>query len=276
MVFSLYSFVIGNCKGRIIVITQPFKAIGAFFQALPMMLSSGLRLFILAPLLANFLLMALIYMVAISYIGGLVDYIMGYLPDWMSFVSGLFYVIFTLVMAAVMFYSFSMGVNILAAPFMAFLAEKVEERETGKTFDDALTMSSLMATIGRSIQRELQKILYFVPRFVLLLLLSFIPLVNFITPILLLLFSAWMLALQYMDYSFDNNKVSFHEMRMALRTKPLLCWSFGGIVMLALMVPFFNLFVMPVAVVAATLLWISVFRPQYGNASLSDRVDGSF
>ncbi|MBJ7536431.1 sulfate transporter CysZ [Marinomonas transparens] len=259
------------------MITQPFKAAGAFLRAFPLVFSSELRLFILAPLLANFLLVGLLYLVAFSYFQSLMDFVMGYLPDWVSFLNWLLYLIFGAIISAVLFYSFSVGVNILAAPFMAFLAEKVEEKETGKTFDEGLTASVLIAIIGRSLQRECQKILYFLPRFILLLLLSFIPLVNVIAPVLLLLFSAWMLSLQYMDYAFDNNKVKFHDMRMTLRSKPLLCWTFGGIVMVCLTIPLFNLFVMPIAVVAATLLWISVFRSQHGDfSSLLDRTNGSF
>lgn len=258
------------------MITHPFKAAGAFLKAFPLVFSKDLRLFILAPLLANFVLVGLLYMVAFSYFQTLMDSAMGYLPEWVSFLNWLFYLIFAAIISVLLFYSFSVGVNILAAPFMAFLAEKVEEKETGKVFDETLTTSVIMSIIARSLQRELQKIWYFLPRFILLLLLSFIPLVNVIAPVLLLLFSAWMLSLQYMDYAFDNNKVKFHDMRMALRSKPLLCWTFGGIVMVCLTIPFFNLFVMPIAVVAATLLWISVFRSQHGDFSaLLDRTNGT-
>lgn len=249
------------------MITQPFKAAGAFLKALPLSVSPGLRIFIVVPLLANCVLMFLLVMVAKSYFNDLMTMAMGYLPSWLAFLSWLFYLIFAALISVLLFYSFSVGINILAAPFMAFLAEKVEERQTGKVFDEALTFKSIMAITGRTLQRETQKILYFVPRFILLLLLSFIPLVNVVAPVLLLLFSAWMLALQYMDYAFDNNKVAFHDMRQMLRAKPLLCWTFGGIVMVGLTIPLLNLFVMPIAVVAATLLWISVFRPQHGDSS---------
>jgi len=226
--------------------------------------------------LANFFLMGLIYMVAFSYFQSLLDSAMGYVPEWVSFLNWLFYLIFGAIISVLLFYSFSVGINILAAPFMAFLAEKVEEKQTGKIFDEELTATVVLLIIGRSLQRELQKILYFLPRFILLLLLSFIPIVNVIAPVLLLLFSCWMLSIQYMDYAFDNNKVKFHDMRMALRTKPLLCWTFGGIVMVGLTIPFFNLFVMPIAVVAATLLWISVFRSEHGDFSaLLDRSNGT-
>ncbi|WP_133012594.1 sulfate transporter CysZ [Marinomonas flavescens] len=257
------------------MITQPFKAAGAFLKALPLAISPGLRVFIVVPLLANFALMALLYMVALSYFNDLMTMAMGYLPNWLAFLHWLFYLIFAALISVLLFYSFSVGINILAAPFMAFLAEKVEERQTGKVFDEALNAKALMVITGRTLQREMQKILYFLPRFILLLLMSFIPLVNVVAPVLLLLFSMWMLSLQYMDYAFDNNEVKFHDMRQMLRTKPLLCWTFGGIVMVGLTIPLLNLFVMPIAVVAATLLWISVFRPQDVEvSSLVGRTDG--
>lgn len=247
------------------MISHPFTTIGAFFQALPMLLSSRLRLFLLAPILANILLMSLLFFVAMSYMSVAVDALMNYMPDWLSFLSWLFYLAFNIVIGALMFYSFSVGVNILAAPFMAFLAEKVEERETGKQFDEELNFSGFMQMVGRSLKRELQKLAYFLPRFLGLLLLSMIPVVNVVASFLLMLFSAWMLALQYMDYAFDNNKVDFSEMRAALRSTPLVCWTFGFIMMVAIPIPVLNLFVMPIAVVAATLLWIKLYSDRYGS-----------
>lgn len=270
-----WSFISIEEKVIRILITQPFKVAKAFLRAMSLILSKELRLFILVPLLANFALMGLIYMIAFSYFQGLLDSMMGYVPEWLSFLNWLFNLIFGVVVSVFLFYSFSVGINILAAPFMAFLAEKVEEKETGKTFDEKLTVNVILSIAGRSLQREGQKILYFLPRFLLLVLLFVIPAVNAVAPILLLLFSCWMLSIQYMDYAFDNNKVTFHDMRMALRSKPLLCWIFGGIVMVGLTIPFFNLFVMPIAVVAATLLWVSVFRSQHGDFSaLLDRSNG--
>ena len=247
------------------MITHPFSAISAFAKALPLLLSRRLRLFLLAPILANIALMGLLYTVALSYMGGAVDEMMGYVPEWMSFLNWLFYVLLNIAIGLLMFYSFSVGVNILAAPFMAFLAEKVEEHQTGKQFDEDFSAMGLMKIAGRSLKRELQKLAYFIPRFLGLLLLSFIPVVNVVTSVLIVMFSAWMLALQYMDYAFDNNKVPFHDMRAALREKPLLCWTFGFIVMLGVTIPFLNLFVMPIAAVAATLLWIKLFSERFVN-----------
>ncbi|CUB03616.1 sulfate transporter CysZ [Marinomonas fungiae] len=247
------------------MITHPFSAVGAIIEAFPLLLSRRLRLFLLAPIFANIALMVLLYTVALSYMGVAVDEMMGFLPEWLSFLNWLFYLLLNIVVGLLMFYSFSVGVNILAAPFMAFLAEKVEERQTGKQFDEDMSFAGLMLIAGRSLKRELQKLAYFLPRFLGLLLLSFIPVINVVAPFLLVLFSAWMLALQYMDYAFDNNKIPFPEMRASLREKPLLCWTFGFIVMFAVTIPFLNLFIMPIAVVAATLLWIKLFSERFVN-----------
>lgn len=247
------------------MLSHPFSAVNAFIKAFPLLLSSRLRLFLLAPVVANIALIALLYMVAVSYMSVAVEELMSYLPDWMSFLNWLFYVLLNIVLGLLMFYSFSVGVNILAAPFMAFLAEKVEEHQTGKQFDEDMSFSGIMSMIGRSLKRELQKLGYFLPRFLGLLLLSFIPVINIVTPFLLMLFSAWMLALQYMDYAFDNNKVAFPDMRSALREKPLLCWTFGFIITIGITIPVLNLFVMPIAVVAATLLWIKLYSERYAS-----------
>lgn len=247
------------------MILQPFQVIGAYFKALPILFSPSLRLFILVPLLANIGLMALLYMVAFSYFGDLTAYLMSWLPDWLSFLSWLFYLGFSLLSAISLFYAFSVGVNIIAAPFNGILAEKVEAKLSGESIESDLSFRKVCLLISQSVVRELQKMLYFLPRFILLFILSMIPVVNIITPFLWLLFGAWVLAIQYMDYSFDNNQVPFSQMRLGLRQKPVLCWSFGFIVMILLPIPFVNFVVMPLAVVSATILWIDSFKANYSN-----------
>ena len=58
----------------------------------------------------------------------------------------------------------------------------------------------------------------YLPRAVVLFILYFVPGIGqTVAPVLWFLFSAWMLAIQYCDYPFDNHKVPFKEMRTALR-----------------------------------------------------------
>ncbi|WP_438881878.1 EI24 domain-containing protein, partial [Bacillus cereus group sp. Bce001] len=66
-------------------------------------------------------------------------------------------------------------------------------------------------------------------------------------PIVWFLFTAWILAIQYCDYSFDNHKVDFKVMRNQLKQKPGKTYGFGMIVALLTTIPVVNLFIMPIA-----------------------------
>ncbi len=81
--------------------------------------------------------------------------------------------------------------------------------------------------------------------------------------VLWFLFSAWMLAIQYCDYPFDNHKVPFKEMRTALRTRKITNMQFGALTSLFTMIPLLNLFIMPVAVCGATAMWVDCYRDKH-------------
>jgi CysZ protein len=152
------------------------------------------------------------------------------------------------------FYGFSLVANLIAAPFNGLLAEAVEGHLTGKPIEGS--WGQVLRDVVPSVLSELRKLLYFVVRAVPLLLLLLVPGINLIASLLWMLFSAWMMAVQYLDYPMANHRLFFKEQRARLRKRPLLAWSFGGPVMLMTMVPGLNFFVMPAAVAAATLIWV--------------------
>ena len=108
-----------------------------------------------------------------------------------------------------------------------------------------------------SLYSELRKLLYFMLRAIPLLILLLIPLVNVAASVLWVLFSAWMMTVQYIDYPMANHRLFFKDQRARLRRRPVLAWSFGGVVMLCTMIPVLNFFVMPAAVAGATSLWVN-------------------
>jgi len=69
-------------------------------------------------------------------------------------------------------------------------------------------------------------------------------------------FSAWMMAMQYIDYPMDNHRTTFDDMRKYLKTHRGISFGFGCAVMIAAMIPGVNFFVMPAAVAGATLMWV--------------------
>lgn len=158
-------------------------------------------------------------------------------------------------------YFFSTIANWIAAPFCGLLAEQLEGRLTGKPLPDN-GWSGLVKDLPRIMKREWQKLAYYLPRALVLFLLYFVPVFGqTAAPVLWFLFSAWMLSIQYCDFPFDNHKVSFRQMRSALRQNKTENMQFGALVSLFTMIPLLNLVIMPVAVCGATAMWVDKYRP---------------
>ena len=154
------------------------------------------------------------------------------------------------------FFTFTLVANIIAAPFNGFLAEKVEVVVRGEDTFPAFSWGELAAMVPRTFSREMRKLGYFLPRAIGLFVLSLIPVVNVVAAPLWLIFGVWMMAIQYIDYPADNNKMSWQDMLAWLRQKRWQSLGFGGITYLALMIPGVNVLMMPAAVAGATLFWV--------------------
>ncbi|QLF94979.1 sulfate transporter CysZ [Pseudomonas sp. ABC1] len=225
-------------------------------EGLRLVLSPGLRLFVILPISVNLLLFSALIWFAVSRFSGWVDAIMPRLPDWLAFLEYLVWPLFVVLALLIIFFTFTMLANIIAAPFNGFLAEKVEQVVRGEDNAPPFDWAELAAMLPRTVGRELRKLAYFAPRALALLVLSFIPVLNILAAPLWLLFGVWMMAVQYIDYPADNNKMSWQDMLAWLRERRWRCLSFGAITYAALLVPLLNLLIMPAAVAAATLFWV--------------------
>ena len=225
-------------------------------EGLKLVLSPGLRLFVLLPLAVNLLLFTLLIGFAVREFSGWVDTFMPTLPSWLSFLQYILWPLFVVLVLLMVFFTFTLLANIIAAPFNGFLAEKVEVVVRGEDHFPPFSLAELTAMVPRTLSREMRKLAYFLPRAIALLILSFIPVVNLIAAPLWLLFGVWMMAVQYIDYPADNNKMSWQDMLAWLREKRWQSLSFGGITYAALLVPGLNILMMPAAVAGATLFWV--------------------
>jgi CysZ protein len=225
-------------------------------EGLKLILSPGLRVFVLLPLAINLLVFIGLIVVSLQQFNGWVEAFMPSLPSWLSVLEYLLWPLFVVLVLLMVFFTFNIVANIIAAPFNGFLAEKVETVARGQDNFPAFSWSELFAMLPRTLNRELRKLGYFLPRSIALLILSFIPVLNIIAAPLWLLFGIWMMAVQYIDYPADNNKVSWPDMLTWLREKRWQSLGFGGVTYLALLIPFVNLLMMPAAVAGATLFWV--------------------
>lgn len=240
--------------------TPPRSGIYYFAQGWQLMSQPGIRRFVIIPLLVNVLLMGSAFWWLFSRMGEWIARLMGYVPDWLQWLSYLLWPLAVVSILLVFGYFFSTLANFIAAPFNGLLAEQLEARLTGKALPDSGVMG-MLKDIPRIMKREVQKLAYYLPRALVLLLLYLIPGIGqTVAPLLWFGFSAWMLAIQYCDYPFDNHKISFPTMREALRRHKLNNLQFGALISVFTLVPFLNLVVMPVAVCGATALWVDRYR----------------
>ena len=238
---------------------NPFTGIRYFQRGLKSLTNPGLKRFIVLPLLLNIVLMGGVSWWGISEISGLVDTVVEWLPSWLSWLSWILLPVAVVTLLVVVIYFFSAILNLIASPFNGLLSEALETQMTGKSLPE----ESLAATIARTLARELRKLAYFIPRYVLLLVISFIPVINVASPVLWFLFGAWVLTLQYLDYAMDNNGHSFAELHQALRKQPLTTLGFGFVLAIGFMIPIANMLVMPAAVCGATLYWVEQLKQEF-------------
>lgn len=225
-------------------------------EGLKLVLSPGLRLFVLMPLAINLVLFSGLIYLSVHRFGLWVDTFMPTLPHWLSFLNYILWPLFVVLVLLMVFFTFTLIANIIAAPFNGFLAEKVEVVLRGSDDFPAFSWGELVEMVPRTFAREMRKLGYFLPRTIGLFILSFIPVVNLIAAPLWLVFGIWMMAIQYIDYPADNHKMSWQDMLAWLRQKRWQSLSFGGIVYLALLIPVVNILMMPAAVAGATLFWV--------------------
>ena len=149
--------------------------------------------------------------------------------------------------------------KLIASPFNGLLAEKTALLLTGQAVPDLATAQVLLS-FPKSIGRELTKLLYYIPLALVVLVISFIPLINTVAPLLWFLLGSWMMAIQYCDYPMDNHHASFAATKQRITLTGLTSCGFGAGVMLATMIPLVNLMIMPAAVCGATAYWVKEIR----------------
>ena len=234
---------------------------GYFFRGLSMLTNRGIRLFVLIPLLSNIGFFLLLGGIAWGYIVTINDYVTGTLPDWLNFLSWILMPLMWIMGGLATGYLSTFLVLLITSPFHSLLAEKVEEQVTGQSLPALEGVGAALAEIPRGIGREVRKLLYYLPKALIVLIVSFIPGVNALSPVLWFLLGAWMMSLQFVDYPMDNHRLPFREVRDACGARRLSSMGFGGVVAFVSGVPLLNMIVIPAAVIGATLLWCDEMRP---------------
>jgi len=236
------------------------KGFGFLREGLHLMHQPGLRRYVAMPLLISTLVFSAAIWFGIHWTGNLVGWLLGHLPGWLDWLRYLLWPLFALTGLLVVFYSFSIITNLIAAPFNGLLAEAIERHLTGQPVDEGGGWQALLKDIVPSLLSELRKLLYFALRAIPLAILFLVPGINLVAPFIWGLFSAWMLAIEYADYPMGNHRLHFAAQRKQLRHRRGLAFGFGAGSLLMTMIPVVNFLAMPASVAGATALWVHEYR----------------
>jgi CysZ protein len=230
-----------------------------------LMTKPGIKRYFVMPLIINISIFIGMFFIAKHFFAELNQWILHLLPAWLQWLKHVFWMVFFGGFFLIMIYTFVTIANIVASPFNSLLAEKVECYLTGNTMPSQNIWGDIK-DIPRVMHRQLAIIGYSLPRASVLLVLFFIPVIQLAAASIWLGFSAWLMALQYVDYPTDNHKIPFSEVRKQLSQKKWLSLSFGLSVLVLSMIPVINCFIMPAAVAGATQLWLEQFNKQQSNS----------
>ena len=198
------------------------------------------------------------------------------LPTWLQWLEWIIVPALLLLLALISAWSVSFITIIVASPLFGRLATAVESEiaqasptnvknsahtnpsdtlQHQDTHPHNEVAGSMANDLVKDISRELRKLRYHLPRLAGLLLLSLIPVVNLLAPLVGGLYSAWMMSVQFSDYAADNHEMSFTASLAQLKRNLAPSMGFGFMTSLAMAIPLANFFLLPAAVAGGTLLW---------------------
>jgi CysZ protein len=229
----------------------PLRGAAYLWRGFKLIGQDGLRRYVIAPLIINIVLF-----------GGMIWYgadkfemfINGLLPAWLDWLQWLLWPLFAITVLVAAFYTFTIIANFIASPFNSLLAIQVERRLSTTPTAEA------QFSVLESLTHEVKKILFLLGWAVPLGVLFLIPVLNLVAPFAWLLFSAWMLVLEYCDYPMANHGIPFAAQRRLVRSQGFLNLGFGAATLLATSIPIVNMFTIPAAVAGATALWVENMR----------------
>lgn len=189
---------------------------------------------------------------AFGYLTDLSDYVVALLPGWLDFLGLLLTPLLYLVGLLIGAWLLSLLAVVVASPFLGDLSIEVERLR----YPDAPAHPpSLWRGVVISFKREARKFGYHLPRLIGVFVVTLIPVVNVLSPVIWFLFGAWTMAVHFADYPAENRGLKFADTIAHLHRNRATALGFGACATLALAIPLLNFLLIPVAVAGGTLLW---------------------
>ncbi|MBT5105877.1 MAG: sulfate transporter CysZ [Porticoccaceae bacterium] len=241
------------------MLSTPIASPAVIFEGLKLLGHTDIRWLVIIPTLLNLILFSAATWLAAAWVSDWLNWLIASVPDWLEWLVWIIWLMFVLLALVIYSFTFTVFANLIGSPFYGIIAERVIALERGLTDKTPTSTRALLATAWGSFRRELQIIAYMLPRTLgialLTVMISFVPIINILAPLIAASWAAWSLALQYMDYPGDSDELSFTQVRQRAGKQRLLSLSFGLSALVAAAIPLVNLLLLPATVVGGTLLW---------------------
>ena len=232
-------------------LSAPFRAIHVIWR------TPGAWRYVLAPVLINIVLGALLYLGLVW--GGLraIDGWVAGLPEWAQGIAALLNVL--LIVALFLLIGFVLvrfGV-VLGSPFYGKLSELLEQQLSGHAPPaEPLTIAGIARDLSRALAFELKKLLLSLAGLGAVLVLGLVPLAGPTLAIILqIAVSALIACLDFLDGPLERRRLRFRSKLNAIRRGLPATVGFGLVCFALVSIPLLNLLCIPVCVAAGTLLF---------------------
>jgi CysZ protein len=231
---------------------NPGAGVSSFVEGFSLARHPGLRRYTWLPVAISLIVCVTGLYFAFDYLIGVTNRFIAGLPEWLSWLD--------LILTPLLYISgvlggtwlFGLLAVLIASPFLGAFSMALERIRFG---DAPAVNSQIWTDISMSLVREGRKILYHLPRLLLVFLLTLIPVINLAAPAIWLLFGAWTMAVQFVDYPTENRQQPFQQTLDKLKANRTAALAFGLCATGALMIPLLNFLLIPVAVAGGTILW---------------------
>ena len=233
----------------------PFKATSFIFK------NPRLLKFILIP----FAISLAVFGSAVYVFFSNLDELLTYLPAADAWYGAVIYwvvaVLASLLFFLIAFFLCLILANIIAAPFNELLSARVEQILHDNQLQ--LPKTSILKSIVRAITVESKKFLIFLIAVIPIFLIGLIPVVGqILSSVLFYFYVCYALTFTFTDYAMERELMKFREKSRTVLSRKSLMLGFGSICFAIGLVPFSNFFVIPVFVVAGTLMYHEKIKPK--------------
>lgn len=237
---------------------NPATGIRAFASGFRWARHPSLRYYTWLPMLISLVVCAAGLYLTLDALVDASDRLLAGLPGWLDWLDVILTPLIYLVGILIGAWLFGLLAVLIASPFLGAFSLALERVVYGSAPE---TDTRIWTDVGASLIREARKLGYYLPRLVVVFLLTLIPVVNIAAPVIWLLFGAWTLAIQFADYPTENRQRPFAETLARLKANRGAALAFGACATGVLAIPFLNFLLIPVVVAGGTLLWHALDEP---------------